>query len=97
MFCSVRGLEVIYSDKHAWSENERKRIMRWIRRLANTIVADVKHLYSILERRRGVERIHLAPPEWLKDTKRDAHHIAVDDLHRKIIEFAERIGSPNWN
>jgi len=97
MITIVLGLAVIPSDKHAWSENERKRIMRWIRRLANTIVADVKHLYSILERRRGVERIHLAPPEWLKDTKRDALHIAVDDLHRKIIEFAERIGSPNWN
>jgi hypothetical protein len=84
------------SSNGRWSDEDRRRMMRWVRRLAKVAMDDILHLSEVVEKRKGRERIHLAPPEWLRNNERDALHLAVDDLHRKIIEFAQQVGATDW-
>lgn len=84
-------------NNSGWDDKARKEGMRWIRRLARIIITDVIHLYSIVENRKSSGRIQLSPPDWLKQSQRNALHLAVDDLHRRIIEFATRVGMVGWD
>jgi hypothetical protein len=96
MVTLVLGL-AFSSPKNGQVTNEtRSRMMRWVRRLARVLMADILHLHNIVQRREGVERINLIPPEWLRNTERDALHLAVDDLHRRVIELASRVGTQGW-
>src|SRR5215213_3102998 len=87
MITLIFGLSFISGDEGKWNDDDRRRMMRWVRRLAALTMNDILHLHEVVEKRKGGERVHLVPPEWLKKNERDALHLAVDDLHRKIIEF----------
>jgi|GEM_PF-1999692 len=100
MITLIFGLAIIPQQPREggkWGDEERRRMVRWVRRLASIARNDILHLYDVVEKRKAGERIHLVPPDWLKNNERDALHLAVDDLHRKIIEFARRVEAEGWS
>lgn len=96
MITLVFGLAFTSERNGRFSDHDRRRMMRWVRRLARVTMDDILHLSEVVEKRKGRERIHFAPPEWLRNNERDALHLAVDDLHRRIVEFAQQVGAADW-
>lgn len=97
MMTIVLGLGFLSPAQEPLLNDMRRRMMKWVRRLAGILMDDIVHLQNIVQKREGVDRINLIPPEWLKNTERDALHLAVDDLHRRVIELASRVSAKEWN
>jgi hypothetical protein len=80
----------VFSD-----EVVRKR-MSWTRRIARIIIDDIPYLNKKIEGRKIPAAFNLTPPEWLREPQRDSLHNAVDDLHRRVADLANKEGSPSW-
>jgi len=97
MITLVLGLAV-ESDGLSSSPEDflKKKRAKWVRRLGEVIMAEIPYLHSKLRQRRSGSDA-LAPPAWLKETERSSLHSAVDDLHRRIADFASRVDAQGWH
>jgi len=72
------------------------RIANAVRGIAGVLMREIPHLYSITNQRKQHIPLLARVPEWTLPRERDALHAAVDDLHRKIIALATRVGLDGW-
>jgi hypothetical protein len=98
MITLVLGLSIETTEgaKGTPDTDIRRKRVKWIRRLAQVIMTEIPYLYSALRQRKPASSFHQTTPSWVKDAERDTLHSAVDDLHRKITDFAGRVGAEGW-
>jgi TIR domain len=84
-------------DQHRNEEDQRPRRMRWARRLARILMDDIPYLNRRADRPPPQSVVNATVPDWLRESQRDALHVAIDELHRRIADFAMRKETADWN
>jgi len=78
------------------SEHATSRIAKTVRHIAGVLLGEIPQLYRRVNNRRTHSSMTVRAPEWVRRPDRDPLHEAVDDLHRKIIALASRVGLEHW-
>jgi hypothetical protein len=98
MVTIVLGLEFerIKDFPHQTTPDLTSRIANAVRGIAGVLMREIPHLYSVTNERKQHTPTLARVPDWAFPRERDALHSAVDDLHRKIIALATRVGLEGW-
>lgn len=98
MVTIVLGLDLQKEDLEKQHEFEERtsRIARIVRQITRVLMTEIPQLYARITEREPHTSTLVRTPDWLRHTDRDSLHVAVDDLHRKIISLSARVKLPGW-